>query len=186
MKRAAIFLADGFEEIEALTVVDILRRGGVEITMCSVMDRHMVHGSHGIDVTADCMYGETETAGLDMLVLPGGKAGTEFLEQYEPLLEALKAFYQQRKYIAAICAAPRIFGKLGFLENREATAYPTFEGMLTGAQVVRKPAVVSGHVITGRSMGTAIPFALALLEMLEGRETAERIRKEIVYKEICE
>lgn len=182
MKQAGIFLADGFEEVEALTVVDILRRGGVQIFMVSITGGLQVHGSHGIDVMAECLYDQKDYGDMDMLILPGGKKGTEYLSHYTPLMNLLREFYEEEKYIAAICAAPSIFASLGFLRKREATAYPSFEKTLTGAKVVQKPAVVSGHVITGRAMGTAVEFALTLLAALEGKAAAKKVKDEIVFE----
>lgn len=182
MKQAGIFLADGFEEVEALSVVDILRRGGVDVSMISITGTRQVHGAHGIEVAADCLYEAQDNAGIDMLILPGGKKGVEYLSHYAPLMNLLREFYEEEKYIAAICAAPSIFASLGFLRKREATSYPDFEKTLTGAKVVHKPVVVSGHIITGRAMGTAIEFSLTLLALLMGEETAERVRTEIVYE----
>lgn len=182
MKQAGIFLADGFEEVEALAVVDVLRRGGVNVTMVSITGALLVQGAHGIGIMADCLYGQKDPGDMDMLILPGGKKGTEYLSHYTPLLNLLREFYEEEKYIAAICAAPSIFASLGFLRKREATSYPTFEKTLTGAKVVQKPAVVSGHVITGRAMGTAVEFGLTLLAQLQGKEAAKKTGVEIVFE----
>ena len=174
--RTCVFLADGFEEIEGLTVVDVLRRAGVEVTTASVMGRKMIQGSHGIPVEADCLFEEAQAQEADLLVLPGGMPGTLNLKRHEGLIDLLKKFDGQEKKIAAICAAPSILGELGMLDGRAACAYPSFEDQLGGAKVLREPVVTDGHITTGRGMGAAIPFALRLAEILCGEEKAEEVR----------
>ena len=181
MSRVCVFLADGFEEIEGLAVVDILRRAGIETEMVSVIGRKEILGAHGIRVQADSLFEEADAAGADMLVLPGGMPGTLNLKVHEGLLKLLKSFDSQGKYIAAICAAPSILAELGMLKDRKACSYPSFEDRLEDAQVVREPAVTDGHITTGRGMGTAIPFALRLTALLAGEEKAEEVRASIVY-----
>ncbi len=188
MNKVTIFLANGFEEIEALTVVDLCRRAGIEITMAAVtkdicMEEDVcVTGSHGISVKADIVLDDVNFEDMDMLVLPGGMPGTKNLEANEVLMEKLDAFYTAGKCIAAICAAPSIFGHRGYLTGRKACCYPGFEGELTGAAVSENEVEVSGHVITSRGLGTAIPFALAIVEHFCGRICAEDLAKAIVYK----
>ena len=175
MGKIAIFLADGFEEVEAIAPIDLLRRGGVEVTTVSIMGRTAVHGSHGIDVEADTVFEEFSFEGIDMLILPGGGLGTKNLKAYEPLNEKVKEFYAAGKYIAAICAAPTIFGMLGLLKGKRATCYGGMEDQLTGATAVTDPVVVDGNIITSRGMGTATLFGLKLLEIFEGADTAEKM-----------
>ena len=179
--KVCVFLADGFEEIEGLTVVDILRRAGVDTVMMSVTGEKMIRGSHGISVEADCLFDGSEADGADMLVLPGGMPGTLNLKTHGGLLELLKSFDSQGKYIAAICAAPSVLAEMGMLKGRKACSYPSFEDKLEGAQVVREPVATDGHITTGRGMGTAIPFALRLTALLAGKEKAEEVRASIVY-----
>lgn len=180
-KQVCVFLADGFEEIEGLTVVDLLRRADVEVTTVSITGAYTIHGAHGIDIQADKLFEDTNFEGQDMLVLPGGMPGTLNLEKHEGLKQLLKKFYEEEKFIAAICAAPSVFGKYGFLRGRRATAYPGFEDALEGAEIATEAVVVSDFVITSRGMGTAIPFSLSLIEQLEGKEKAEKIGKSIIY-----
>lgn len=180
-KHICVFLADGFEEIEGLTVVDLLRRAGVSVTTVSVTGEYTIHGAHGIDVQADKLFDDMDYEQQDMLVLPGGMPGTRHLEGHEGLKELLNQFYNREKYIAAICAAPSVLGKCGFLKGRKATSYPGFEDVLEGAEYVEEAVVVSDFVITSRGMGTAIPFSLALIEQLIGSEKAEEIGKSIIY-----
>lgn len=180
--KVCVFLADGFEEIEGLTVVDILRRAGVSVTMMSVTGNRMIKGSHGITVEADVLFDGADAAKADMLVLPGGMPGTLTLKQHDGLNELLRSFYDQGKYIAAICAAPSILGEMGMLQGRKACSYPTFEGSLEGADVHQIPVVTDGNITTGRGMGAAIPFALRLTEILRGKDKAEEVRESIVYQ----
>lgn len=182
-KQVCVFLADGFEEIEGLTVVDLLRRAGVHVTTVSVSGASTIHGAHGIDVQADVLFEEIDYEEQDMLVLPGGMPGTLHLGEHEGLKILLDKFYEEQKYIAAICAAPSVFGKYGYLKGRKATSYPGFEDALIGATCVTEPVVISDHVITSRGMGTAIPFSLALIELLVGSEVAQQIGTSIIFYE---
>ncbi len=182
MRKACVFLADGFEEIEGLTVVDVLRRAGVEVTTMSVMAGQKINGSHNIPVEADMMFDAEKAGEADMLVLPGGMPGTLNLKGHEGLTELLKEFHKKEKYIAAICAAPSILSELGMLKGREACAYPSFEGELDCRRVLREPVVTDGNITTGRGMGAAIPFALRLTAILCGEDKAEEVGKSIVYE----
>lgn len=182
MKQVAIFLADGFEEIEGLTVVDILRRAGIAIDMVSITDSRKVTGSHGIAVTADKVLSEVDFEALSMIVLPGGMPGTKNLEACEALMKQVDAFAKEDKYLAAICAAPSIYGHRGLLSGKRACCYPGFESHLTGAKVTAAEVSVDGHMITSRGMGTAISFSLALTEIFCGKEKAEELSKGIIYK----
>lgn len=181
MKRVCVFLADGFEEIEGLTVVDLLRRAEIDVTTVSITAHNTIHGAHGIDVQADKLFEDMSYEDQDMLVLPGGMPGTLNLGKHKGLEALLRKFHQKEKYIAAICAAPSVFGKYGFLNGRKATSYPGFEDALEGAEVVKDAVAISDFVITSRGMGTAIPFSLALIKQLVGIEKAEEIGKSIIY-----
>lgn len=181
MRQVSVFLADGFEEIEGLTVVDILRRAGLQVDTVSVTGDKTIHGSHQIDVQADFLFEEMDFSQTDMLVLPGGMPGTVHLKEHKGLRGLLEAHHEQGQYIAAICAAPSIFGELGFLKGRRACCYPSFEEKLEGAEVVQDKVCVDGHVITSRGMGTAIPFALQLTSLLCGEEKAQEIGRSIIF-----
>lgn len=181
MEKAYIFLADGFEEIEGLTVVDILRRAGIGIRMISIMGRKQVKGSHGITVEADALYEDTDLGDGTLYILPGGMPGTRYLGEHAALCRLLKEAAAAEKKIAAICAAPSVLGDLGLLEGKQAVCYPGFEDRLKGAKVLQEPVAVSGSVTTSRGMGTAIPFALALVAGLKGQEAADELGKSIIY-----
>lgn len=181
MKRIAIFFAEGYEEIEALTVVDMCRRAGIEIDMVSVTDTEYVTGAHGISVRMDKGLKEYDFADIDMIVLPGGWPGTPNLEEASKLMYNVDAFANDGKYVAAICAAPSILGHLGLLNGKTACCYPGFEEELTGATVTYNPCEVDGNMITARGMGCAIDFSKEIIRVLMGDEKAEEIVEKIIY-----
>ena len=181
MTHIAVFLAEGFEEIEALTVVDLCRRAKLETDMVSVTGSLSVTGSHGIAVTADKLLTDTDFSDLDMIVLPGGMPGTTNLEACEPLMAQVRAFDGEKRRLAAICAAPGIFGRMGLLEGRNATGHPSVTDALAGADVSQKDVVSDGHILTSRGMGTAIPFALKIVEIFTDKDKARSIGQGIVY-----
>lgn len=182
MNRLAVFFATGYEEIEALTVVDLCRRCGIETDMISVTGEKRVTGSHGITVEMDIELSSVDFDVYDMLVLPGGMPGTKNLEADETLMRQISLFFEQDKYIAAICAAPSIFGHQGILKGRKACSYPGFETHLEGAEVTEGPVEISGKVITSRGMGTAIDFGLAIVEIFCGKKKALELADGIIYR----
>ena len=182
MANIAIFLANGFEEIEALTVVDLCRRASLNIDMVSVMGSLSVTGSHGIEVKADKLLDDVKFEDMDMLVLPGGMPGTTNLEKTEKLMEQVRAFDGAGKFISAICAAPGVFGRAGLLQGKKACVFPGLEGELKGADVQMTETTVDGHILTSRGMGTAIPFGLAIVERFCGKEAADELGKKIVFR----
>ncbi|MBQ7926780.1 MAG: DJ-1/PfpI family protein [Lachnospiraceae bacterium] len=183
MKRIAMFFSEGYEEVEAIAVVDICRRCGLEIDMVSITEEPFVKSSHGIVVGMDKTFSQVDFGEYDMLVLPGGLKGTQGLEAFEPLMEQIDRFYEKGKYIGAICAAPSIFGHRGILKGRKACCYPGFEQELTGATVSRENVAVDGHVVTSRGMGTATDFGLAIAAIFCGQDKAEEIKQQVVYKQ---
>lgn len=182
MSKIYIFLAEGFEEIEGLTVVDILRRGKLDITMVSMTGVPAVTGSHGIQVTADTVFEDVDFTDTGMYILPGGMPGTLNLGKHKGLINLLKEAHMKNGKIAAICAAPSVLGTNGILEGKRAVCYPGFEEKLTGAQVSYDPVAVDGNIITSRGMGTAIEFSLAIISEFLGEEEARRIAESIIYK----
>lgn len=181
MSKIGIFFAEGFEEIEALTVVDICRRCDIEVEMVSAYGEKQVLGSHDILVTMDKPFNEADFANYDMIVLPGGGKGTQGLEACAPLMAKVDEFYQAGKYIGAICAAPSIFGHRGILKGRKACSYPTFESHLEGATVTAGPVEIDGNVVTSRGMGTSIDFALAIAKIFCGEQASKDMAEKIVY-----
>ena len=181
MVKTAIFLADGFEEIEALTVVDLLRRAGIDITMVSIMEGRTVIGSHRISVEADAMLKDTDFDSIDMIILPGGMPGTENLFGCEGLKAKIRDFADKGKKLSAICAAPTIYGRMGLLQGKKACCYPGREKDLLGADAQTVSVVKDGNFITSRGMGTAIDFGLAIIEEYQGAEAAADMAEKIVY-----
>ncbi len=182
MVKVAIFLATGFEEIEALTVVDLLRRVHVEIDMVSITGEKKAIGSHNIIVETDKIINQLNFNEYDMLILPGGMPGTLNLEACEVLMSQVDAFYAQGKLLAAICAAPSILGHRHMLEGRLACCYPGFEKDLHGANVSLEPVCVDGKIITSRGMGCAVEFGLKIVEVLLGEEVSKDLAGKIIYE----
>lgn len=180
-EQSIYFFADGFEDIEGLTVVDLMRRAGIDIQTVSIKETREIRTSHGINILTDCTFSECDFSDADMLVIPGGMPGTKYLEEYKPLTGLLTSFYQKGGKVAAICAAPGVFERLGFLKGRNATSYPSVMEQLTSARTSLEPVVVDGNVTTSRGLGTAIDFSLSLIRQLEGRAKAEEIAESVVY-----
>ena len=174
-----VFLADGFEEIEAITPIDILRRANIEVNTVSISHSKEVSGAHGIKVLADSLFSEVDYSKGDMFILPGGMPGTKNLDAHEGLKELICKQVQQGKNVAAICAAPSILGKLGLLVGKEAVCYPGFENQLLGAKLTENKVVESGRIITAKGAGVAVKFSLILVEILVGKATADKISNSI-------
>ena len=174
-----LFLANGFEEIEALCPLDLLRRAGVEVTTVGV-GGEMIRGSHGIVVQADMPDTMFMDANPEMIILPGGMPGSKNLDESRITDAALKTAARKEAYIAAICAAPFVLGKRGLLEGKEAVCYPGFEDQLTGAMISNKKVVRDGKIITAAGMGVALEFGLALVAALKGEDVAENIRRAVL------
>ena len=176
MSKMAVFLADGVEEIEALTPVDMCRRAGIEVRTVSIMDTKEIKGSHGITFFADELFEAGAYGDCDLLMLPGGGLGTENLEKHEGLLEEIKKAEAEGRYLAAICAAPRILGKLEMLKGKNATCYPGNERFMKGARYhAELKAVTDGKIITARGMGAALGFGTQIIMALCGGDKAEEI-----------
>lgn len=176
-----VFFADGFEEVEALTTVDLIRRSGTELKMVSIMGKKQVFGAHGIHIVTDLLFEDMED-GADMLILPGGMPGTTNLKEHAGLAEALKKQYEASGWLAAICAAPSVFAGLGFLKDKNATSYPGCLEAGDCANYLEEEVVVDGKIVTSRGVGTAIPFALKLIEILKGKEVSDQIASSIIFK----
>jgi len=182
MKRVCVFLAPGFEEVEGLTVVDLLRRAGAELNMVSIEETRTVAGTHGITVEADKLLDEVNYAEQDLLVLPGGMPGTLNLKNCDKLLDVLHEFHKQGKMLAAICAAPTVFGHMGILSGKKATCYPGCEDGLNGAEYVIENVVIDGNITTSRGIGTAIDFSLSLVAQLYDQAKADELAEGIIYR----
>lgn len=182
MKNITIHLATGFEEIEAVTVVDILRRAKLNVTIVSITDEKSVTGAHGITVVADKLFEDVNYDDIDMIILPGGMPGTSNLENHIELKKRIIEFDLDAKWIATICAAPMIIGKLGLLEDKEAVCYPSFEEKLLNAKISDKTTVVADNFITSKGPSTAIEFALTIINELLGNPEAKKIAEALLYK----
>ena len=182
MKKVYLFLAEGFEEVEALTTVDLLRRAGIELTTVSINGSMIVNGAHKITVNADRMLEDVDFSIPDMLVLPGGSPGWKNIESCEALMQRVDEFAKAGKWVAAICGAPSILGRRGLLKGKKACVYPGMEGELSGAIANDKTVNVDGNIITSRGVGTAIDFSLAIIEQLVDKATSDQIAHSIVYK----
>ena len=182
MKKIGIFMADGCEEIEGLTVVDVVRRAGITIDMISITGKKEVAGAHGITFAADVLAEEADFDSYDGIVLPGGMPGTLNLGKHEIVKKVITSYAAGGKLTAAICAAPSVLGENGILEGKHAVSYPGFEEKLLGAKVGAEKVAVDGNIITSRGMGTAIDFALKLTEILFDREKAEELAASIIYE----
>lgn len=179
MADVYLFLVDGFEEIEALMVVDVLRRARVDIVTVSLMEDQIVKGSHNIDVKADMIYQEGAFQNARLFVLPGGP-GTHLLAEHEGLKKLLPAHAKEGKMLAALCAAPSVLGGMGLLKEKKATCFPGYETKLNGAEYIDQKVVVDGAVITGKAMGAAFEFSLAIVTALLD-EKAARVVKDAMY-----
>ena len=184
-KRVAVFLADGMEEIEALTVVDLLFRAGIPCETVSISNTNVVASSHEVSIVCDREIDDTSFHfdDYDMLVLPGGMPGTTNLGECDTLTDQVCQFVADGKQVAAICAAPTILAKLGLLDGRRATCFPDLQNVLAenGAQVLQDQVVVDGNIITSKGMGTAIPFGLAIVAHYLGQDVADELAAKIVY-----
>jgi len=179
MEKVFIFLTTGFEEIEALATIDILRRGGVNIQSVSLTGDRTVTGGRKITVIADCLFEEVDFAAALMLILPGGP-GTVKMNEHERLKQEILVFARQGKLLAAICAAPMVFGGLELLQNKKTTCYPGYEKYLTGAHVIGTPVAVDGNITTGKAAGYTFDFALELLSQLKGKKVAVEVKQNIL------
>lgn len=182
MSKLGIFLADGCEEIEALTVVDVVRRAGMEIELIAIAEKKEVTSSHKVTFLAESLAKDVDYDALDGIVLPGGMPGTLNLGADEKVNEVIKKFAAEGKLVAAICAAPSVLGQAGLLNGKHATCHPGFEEKLLGATTSEDNVVVDGNIITSRGMGTAIDFALAIVKYFADEEAVEKIKTGLVYR----
>ena len=170
-----VFLAEGFEEIEALGTLDLIRRAGIKAISVSITEERYVTGSHGITVKADATLGECDEKAPVMVILPGGMPGSENLYNCEKVREYVKRNFEDGRYIAAICAAPMVFGRMGLLKSYRATCYPGFEKYLEGAQYTAASVECDRNVITGNGPGAFYRFAYEIIKTLKDEETAKAV-----------
>jgi protein deglycase len=178
--KVTVHLAEGFEEIEAVSIIDVLRRAGIETVVVSVTGKPAVKGAHGLIISADTLFEEFDYKTADMIILPGGMPGASNLKSHTGLRGKILEFQKEGKPLGAICAAPMVLGDLGILKNRRATCFPGFENQLTGAKVTGSEVEVADKVITGKGPGVAIKFALGIVEMLKGKALAEKLAVDLI------
>ena len=174
MKKVIIFLAEGFEEIEAISIIDTLRRAEITVTTASITNDKIVKGAHNIEVKTDKLFDEVDFGNYDLIALPGGMPGAKNLNEHEGLKEQIKIFAED-KMIAAICAAPMILGGMGLLKGKRATCYPGFEPELIEAIVTHEPVTVDGNIVTGKGPAFALQFSLQLVEILAGKASRDEV-----------
>jgi 4-methyl-5(b-hydroxyethyl)-thiazole monophosphate biosynthesis len=178
--RIAVHLAEGFEEIEAVSIIDVLRRAEFDVVVVSVTGKAEVTSKQGVTIIADDFFENIDYGNTDMIVLPGGMPGAKNLKEHEALGKKILEFFESDKPIGAICAAPMVLGSLGILENKNATCFPGFEDELKGAKVTGNEVEVDGKIITGKGAGVAIKFALQIVEFFNGKETADKLAKRMI------
>lgn len=175
------FLAEGYEEVEALSVVDVLRRSKIEVKIVSVTGDYMVLSSRGVTLKADALFDEVDYSNVDGIFLPGGLPGADNLYEYEPLRKLITEFNNQGKRLAAVCAAPGVYGKMGLLKGKKATCYPGHEDKLIGAHYVKDRVITDGNITTSRGLGTSLELGLELVRLLKGSEEMETLAKRIQF-----
>lgn len=184
MTKVYEFLATGFEEVEALAPVDVLRRAGIDVKTVSITGEHTVTGAHGVGIVADALIEEvTDWDEATLLILPGGMPGATNLRDHEGVRSAVSAQVAAGRDVAAICAAPLVLGSVGVLEGKKATCYPGFENHLTGATYTAELVTVDGNIITGAGPAAALPFAYTLLSRIKGEATADTIQRQMLVKD---
>ena len=177
-----VLLGPGFEEMEALTPVDVLRRAGISVMTVGINGK-IVYGGHNVGFEADIELGEMDLTNMDMIVAPGGLGGVASIRASREAMDALRFAWENGKYVAAICAGPTVLADLGITDGLQATCYPGCEGGMGSAKMVSNAASVQdGKVITGTSAGCALPFALALVKALKGEETAKSVADSLVIR----
>ena len=178
-----VFLADGFEEVEAITPIDLLRRAGLDVVTAAVSDRNdnIITGSHGIPFVCDIHIRDAVTEGLEAVILPGGKAGTARLTEDSAVASLVRFCFDNGRIIGAICAAPSVIGGMGLLKGKTAVCYPGWEDKLIGAKIADVPAVTDGNIITARGAGASLEFSYELIKKFCGIDKAEEIARSIVW-----
>ena len=179
--KVVVPLAEGFEEIEFSAIVDVLRRAGIDVTTAGLKGG-ITNGAHGIRVVADTEIDKVSADDFDVITLPGGNPGFVNLGKSEKVLKLVREMYDKNKYVTAMCGAPSVLAKTGIIKGKRATIYPGMEDTLTGAQRSNERVVVDGRVITSQGPGTAMEFAIKLVEVLAGKHKAEEVTKEVLAR----
>jgi len=180
MPSALVLLAPGFEEIEAVTIIDLLRRADIELTTAA-LDKELVKGSHDILIKADTLLDSVDTDIFDLLILPGGQPGSTYLRNHPAVLKCVRDRFSSRKLVAAICAAPTVFEAAGITDGLKITSYPSEAGAFANGKYIEQNVVKDDVVITSRGVGTAIDFSLKLIAELKGKSKAREVADRILY-----
>ncbi len=181
-----VFLATGFEDIEAIAPVDIMRRAGLEVQTVSITGEEIVTSAHGVGIASDLLLSDVDFSSAEMLVLPGGLPGSTNLDACKPLTEAIKRHFESGGPIAAICAAPLVYGHLGLLKGRRATCYPGVERELAGATYTAAIVERDGNIITGKGPAAAFEFGYTIVDFFLGEGASQPLRQGMIYKELTE
>ena len=181
-----VFLATGFEYIEAIAPVDIMRRAGLEVQTVSITGEEIVTSAHGVGIASDLLLSDVDFSSAEMLVLPGGLPGSTNLDACKPLTEAIKRHFESGGPIAAICAAPLVYGHLGLLQGRRATCYPGVERELKGATYTAAIVERDGNIITGKGPAAAFEFGYTIVDFFLGEGASQPLRQGMIYKELTE
>lgn len=184
MAKIYQFMANGFEDVEALAPVDILRRGGQEVVTVSVTGSEFVTSAHGVTLKTDAVFEDVDLSDADLLMLPGGMPGSTNLNEHEGLRNAIVKQYEAGRRIAAICAAPMVFGSLGLLDGKRATCYPGCEETMTGATYTKELVTIDGNIITGEGPAAAFPYGYAILEIFGGKTVADQLREGMMFNHL--
>ncbi len=182
MAKALVLLAPGFEEIEAVTIIDLLRRGKIDVTVAG-LEIDSVTGSHQISIIPDAFYLDIDPDDFDILILPGGQPGSNNLKKDRNIVNWINSRFKSGKKLAAICSAPIVFHAAGITQGRKLTSYPTDKDVFTDSVYLEENVVRDGQIITSRGVGTAIDFSLAIISNLKGAEEAGEVAARILYKE---
>lgn len=182
MKESYVFLAEGFEELEALAPVDVLRRAGIPVKTVSITDSLQVTGSHGVTITTDVLFADTDFEGAEWIIFPGGMPGATHLHEFEPLKDLIRSQLSSKSgRVAAICASPAVvLGQEGFLEGHKATCYPGFEKMLKGAEYMDVRVVVDGRFVLGNGPSSALKWALTIVGQTLNEEKMDAIANDML------
>lgn len=181
-----VFLATGFEDVEAIAPVDIMRRAGLDVQTVSITGEEIVVSAHGVGIASDLLLSDVDFSSAEMLVLPGGLPGSTNLDACKPLTEAIKRHFESGGPIAAICAAPLVYGHLGLLQGRRATCYPGVESELTGATYTAAIVERDGNIITGKGPAAAFEFGYTIVDFFLGEGASQPLRQGMIYKELTE
>lgn len=182
MAKVYEFLANGFEDIEALGPVDVLRRGGLDVKTVSISGSLLVESAHGVQVKADMLFEDADFADADLLLVPGGMPGAKNIDEHEGVRKALAAHAACGKTVGAICAGPMVLGHLGLLRGRKATCYPGFEGELEGAEYTAAQFTVDGNIVTGKGPGATLGYAYALLSLFKGSQVVDELKRGMMFE----